>query len=131
MPLPRCVTLPIASSPEFPDRCVACGRERPGASFEVACRVPPRSRFDPPWRRPRFAFAAPCCEACARAWRRSRRLRRAAAAALAVLGAFAAVAATRGYEGPWAHWIPVLFALPLLLPLFVYELLRPPPLALT
>jgi hypothetical protein len=39
MPLSTKVTLPKSQAPVFPDRCVACGVESPGAVYRLRARA--------------------------------------------------------------------------------------------
>ncbi len=78
MPLASIVRLPHTMTPEFPDRCVACGRERPGDHFAISARATGLDAVFMPilWLvRRAVRTGAPACPPCRDAAGRQRRWR--------------------------------------------------------
>lgn len=78
MLLAATVRLPRTVTPVFPDRCVACGRERPGDHFEISARATGLEALFTPilWLfRRSVRTGAPACPPCRDAAGRQRRWR--------------------------------------------------------
>lgn len=125
------VRLPKARPPIFPDRCVACGREEPGAFIKVTTHAigwwtvaflhPGRS----------FSTSAPACPPCKRRLRRQRWTRIAVLALWAVPAVMFAAHLVGSYGGPFRKWIGVGVGLLFLLPILLWEALHAPAIDLT
>jgi hypothetical protein len=130
MPLATDVNLPKDHIPIFPDRCVCCGRERPGGVFRIGTQAigwwTLLSHFGP-----RFTAEVPACGACRVRMRRQRWLRFLISAAFVVAGVSIAMSLLKWYHGPFKKWLAMGITLIFLTPLILWETLFPPPVDLT
>lgn len=136
MPLSTDVRLPRAATPNFPDRCFVCDRERPGDVLRLTVRRAGAWDLVLPWlwfvRRP-VRIAVPACPPCREGAVRQRRSR-----TLVLLTCIAVAAAfvfplvkSWGLSRGWSRLaVLALCALPAV-PWVLWITLRPPPIDLT
>ncbi len=136
MALSTDVTLPIEVVPNWPHKCVECGKDEPDAHVTIrAGRVGWDQLLTLGWAwgtRPRVT--APCCSGCSGKLLRRRRIRWAVeslmvlAAALLILGF---VAKWQILQVPGRRWIMAGIVLVVLMPLFFLSAMFPEPLDAT
>lgn len=120
------VTRPKTQACVFPERCVACGREKPGHALRVGLGsigwytlvfwVSGKS----------FEVEVPACPSCARTMRRQRLLRRALTWGFAIAGVAIAVHVLRSDGGRAKTWLAMGVALAAMAPLALWETFSAP-----
>ena len=130
-PVRTVVNLPKGRTPVFPDRCVACGIDHPGATHRVGTNAIGWWTLAFWSFGPRFWVEAPACVPCCGRMRRQRWLQLAVNAAFIVVGVSIALALLQRYEGPFKRWIALGIALVCLLPVFLWETLFSRPIDMT
>lgn len=126
MPLSTDVTLPRDATPVFPDRCIRCGQDEPGALWRFTRRTSYWWNFFVMWIGRRHTVDVPCCPPCRTRLRIQRVVR-----GWSLLGATIAVLVVvipaldevdRVLRKPIALGI----LLVVLAPVFLYQILYPP-----
>jgi hypothetical protein len=125
------IKLPLGMVPTFPDSCINCGCEAPGAFLEYDTNAIGW------WTIVFISFGkkhrilVPACSSCKRQLRRNRLLRLSLALVLLGIGSLLAIHLLHNYHGPFKTHIAILIALPFLAPYIAWELKYPPPFDLT
>jgi hypothetical protein len=131
MPLGTDVNLPKSHPPVFPDRCVACGAEHPGATYRAGTNAIGWWTLAFWSFGQRLTVEVPACEPCRGRMRRQRWVQLAVNAAGAVAGVGLAMSLLRWYQGPLKRWLVLGIALVCLLPVILWETFFPRPFEMT
>lgn len=131
MPLSTDVKLPKSHPAIFPDRCVACGIESPGATYRASTNAIGWWTLALWHFGRRFTVAVPACERCRTRMRRQRGLQLAVNVVVIAAGAVAAGSLLQEYHGPIKRWLMLGIVLACLLPVILWETWFPRPFDMT
>jgi hypothetical protein len=131
MPVSTDVNLPKAHPPVFPDRCVACGAESPGATYRAGTNAIGWWTLAFWSFGRRFTVEVPACEPCRSRMRRQRWLQLAVNAVVIVAGVAMAGWLLQGNQGPFKRWLMLGIVLVCLVPVFLWETFFPRPFDMT
>ncbi|MGL4464114.1 MAG: hypothetical protein ACRC1K_18345 [Planctomycetia bacterium] len=131
MPMSTDVNLPKPHRAVFPDRCVACGVDSPGATFRAGTHAIGWWNFAFWTIGRRFTVDVPACESCAARMRRQRRLHFAVDVVAIAVGVVVAGSLLQWYQGPFKRWLMFGVVVVCLLPVIWWETLFPRPFGLT
>jgi hypothetical protein len=125
------VKLPKAHPPVFPDRCVACGCNSPGAIYRAGTNAIGWWTLAFWSFGRRFTVEVPACEPCRARMRRQRWLQLAVNAVVIAAGVVVAGSLLQWYQGPLKRWLMLGVVLVCLLPVLVWETFFPRPFDMT
>ena len=131
MPISTDVNLPKSHPPVFPDRCVACRADRPGATYRAGTNAIGWWTLSLLSFGRRFTVEVPACASCRGRMRRQRWLQLAVNAIVIAAGVAVAGSLLQWYQGPFKRWLMLAIVVVCLLPVILWETFFPRPFDMT
>lgn len=127
MPMSTDVKLPKTIVPDWPDRCVCCGKERPGDTLTVKTRTVGLMTLFFWWSGKFHKTVAPACRECRADFRKSRLLSQFVMLLIILVGVALAIWLLGFYyDGPGKKWIVMAIVIGCATPYILLQVAFPP-----